>query len=127
MNGIWKVSYLLGIEKVRNESVLSFYNKKMFSFFLDLMKLNVGLILLILICIYETSSFFYISSKMLTLSDDPDYQDFVQRFGQSTRNIEIDPELFKQKVLEKLSEMKKQKLKNQKHSQLAKFNRLMSG
>ena len=64
---------------------------------------------------------------MLSLSDDPDYQDFVQRFGQSTRNIEIDPELFKQKVLEKLSEMKKQKLKNQKHSQLAKFNRLMSG
>ena len=90
----------------------------MFSFFLDLMKfIYVGLILL-LICTYETSSFFYIS-KTLSISD-PDYQDFIQRLGQSKKNIEIDTELFKspevkdyleQKVLEKLSEMKKEKLR----------------
>ena len=106
----------------------------MFSFFLDLMKfIYVGLILL-LICTYETSSFFYIS-KTLSISD-PDYQDFIQRLGQSKKNIEIDTELFKspevkdyleQKVLEKLSEMKKEKLKKQKQNMLAKLNRLMSG
>ena len=116
-----------------SKNLLNFYTK-MFSFFLDLMKfIYVGLILL-LICTYETSSFFYIS-KTLSISD-PDYQDFIQRLGQSKKNIEIDTELFKspevkdyleQKVLEKLSEMKKEKLKNQKQNMLAKLNRLMSG
>ena len=93
------------------------------------------LILLILICIYGTSSFFYIS-KIKPISD-PDYQSFIERIGQSTgKNIEVDPELFKspevkyyltQKVLEKLSDMKKEKNKIQKQNQVAKLNRLMSG
>ena len=101
------------------------------------MKIISGeLILLILICIYGTSSSFFYISKIKPISD-PDYQSFIERIGQSgTKNIEVDPELFKspevkyyltQKVLEKLSDMKKQKNKIQKQNQVAKLNRLMSG